>query len=215
MLKWLLTWCGNKNGKVNDVVLTNLYEGDRGIADLYDNNEVLRLWLPEPLRMALSQSSKALDYGESQYLREFLVVYLYGSHELLRMHAYKTGLYYEPPPPPPSPDSEDKILYSRAHMVEVIPGLGKNLVACKLRLPAKLKDDLQELADQRQAPLGRFVREILVQHFLGHTIWPDKGTFSPNDKVIADEWENGGNVGVKIRYEDADKNKGNLVEDFY
>jgi hypothetical protein len=100
-------------------------------------------------------------------------------------------------------------------MVEVIPGLGKNIVACKLRLPAKLKYDLKQLVDQRGAPLGRFVREILVQHFLGHSVWPDKFLSPSSDKSIADEWENGGDRSIEVRYEDADKNKDNLVENFY
>ena len=161
MLKWLLRWCQSDATNDGGSQLTGLYDGDRGIADLHDNDAELRLWLPEPLRMALNQTAKELITSESQYLRELLTIYLYGVHEILRMRANKTGLYFVPPPLP-----DNDIRFSRAAMSDVIPGLGKNIIACKLRLPSKIKNDLQFLANQRGVPLGRFVREILVQHFL-------------------------------------------------
>ncbi|MEQ1621821.1 MAG: hypothetical protein ABL919_10480 [Methylococcales bacterium] len=190
MLKWLLRWYkSDSNSEVQS--LTSLYEGDRGIRDLHDNDAELRLWLPEPLRLALNQTTRELQTTESKYLREFLTVYLYGVHEILRMNANKTGLYFVPPPPPPDPDADSGIRYSKAPMSEVIPGLGKNIIACKLRLPSKIKADIQKLADERGLPLGRFVREILVQHFLGHTVWPDRFVHLPEQQRIADDWVEG------------------------
>jgi predicted DNA-binding protein len=185
MLKWLLRWCKSDATTDGGSQLTGLYDGDRGIADLHDNDAELRLWLPEPLRMALDQTAKELITSESQYLRELLTIYLYGVHEILRMRANKTGLYFVPPPPP-----DNGIRFSKAAMSDVIPGLGKNIIACKLRLPSKMKTDLQFLAERRGIPLGRFVREILVQHFLGHTVWPDRFQEYP-EQQIADNWVDG------------------------
>jgi hypothetical protein len=186
MLKWLLFWKSKNDPGENGSVLTMLYEGDRGLSELHHNDAELRLWLPEPLRIALHQTAQETGCRESQYLREFLVVYLYGVHELLQMRTHKTGLYFLPPPEP----YDTEIQFSRQALSEVIPGLGKNIIPCKLRLPSKLKQDLQQLADKNGMPLGRFAREILVQHFLGHTVWP--GTFhDQTEQKIADDWVNG------------------------
>lgn len=190
MLKWLFYRKKRNDLIENGSALTMLYEGDRGLSELHHNDAELRLWLPEPLRIALHQTAQETDCRESQYLREFLVVYLYGVHELLQMQTHKTGLYFVPPPKQPEPHYDTKIQFSRTSISEVIPGLGKNIIPCKLRLPSKLKEDLQHLADKNGMPLGRYAREILVQHFLGHTVWPGK----MNDQIeqnIADDWVNG------------------------
>ncbi len=113
--------------------LNKLYEGDRGIYDLADNEAVLRLWLPVPLKTAMDEAIVEMGVTGAKYLREFFVVYLYGAHELLRMKAEKTGLYYEPPPAPYS-----GVRYSRAATVDCIPGLGKNIVAAKIRFVSKM-----------------------------------------------------------------------------
>ncbi|OAI09361.1 hypothetical protein A1359_02255 [Methylomonas lenta] len=186
MLKWLFFWKNKSHPGENNCALTALYEGDRGISELHHNDAELRLWLPEPLRIALHQTVQETGCQESQYLREFLVVYLYGVHELLQMRTHKTGLYFVPPPKSYHTD----IRFSRVALSEVIPGLGKNIIPCKLRLPSKLKADLQDLADKNGIPLGRFIREILVQHFLGHTVWPGK-LDDRTEQEVADDWVNG------------------------
>lgn len=124
----------------------------------------------------------------AKYLRKFFVEYLYGAHELLRMKAEKTGLYYEPPPVPRS----EQVFFSRAATVDCIPGLGKNIVATKIKIPQKIKDDLELLANRASVPLGQFTRELLASHFLGHTVWPERiAVWAQNEEKIATDWENG------------------------
>jgi hypothetical protein len=124
MLKWLLRWYkSDSNSEVQS--LTSPYEGDRGIRDLHDNDAELRLWLPEPLRLALNQTTRELQTTESKYLREFLTVYLYGVHEILRMNANKTGLYFVPPPPPPDPDADS---IPKPLCLKLFLGLAKTLL---------------------------------------------------------------------------------------
>ena len=167
--------------------LNKLYEGDRGIDDLADNEAVLRLWLPVPLKTAMDESMAEMGVTGAKYLREFFVVYLYGAHELLRMKTEKTGLYYEPPPAPHS-----GVMYSRAATVDCIPGLGKNIVPIKIKIPQKIKDDLEFLANRAGVPLGQFTRELLVSHFLGHTVWPERITiWAQDEEKNATDWENG------------------------
>jgi len=206
MLGTLLKWfggAGNKPGggksksgepKIGEprAKLNKLYEGDRGIYDLADNEAVLRLWLPVPLKAAMDESIAEMGVTSAKYLREFFVVYLYGAHELLRMKAERTGLYYVPPPVPRSEQISGQIMFSRAATVDCIPGLGKNIVATKIEIPQKIKDDLDFLANRAGVPLSRYTRELLVSHFLGHTVWPERiAVWAQDEEKIATDWENG------------------------
>ncbi|HCC53477.1 MAG TPA: hypothetical protein DEQ20_00910 [Desulfobulbaceae bacterium] len=156
----------------------------RGLHDLSKNDAELRVWLPEEGRAALDAIADRLDVVRAKYLREFLVTYLYGLHELLKMQTEQTGLYYVPPPSnePPLP------LYSRARTEECIPGLGKNIVPLKLYLPQRMKDDLQTLGDRAGVPLSQFVREVLVAHFFGQAFWPDRlrNWFEDQERVVVE-----------------------------
>lgn len=204
MLGTLLKWFGGEGSKPASVEskggaaesgtpapkLNKLYEGDRGIHDLHSNSAVLRIWLPVPAMTAMDESMAKMGITSAKYLRKFFVEYLYGAHELLRMKAEKTGLYYVPPPVPRS--QYDGPRFSRARVVDYIPGLGKNVVPIKLFLHEKMKADLEELAVKAGVPLGQFVREVIVSHFLGHTVWPErKRVWTAEQQQIADDWVNG------------------------
>lgn len=207
MLGTLLKWFGGEGGKpasskAKDIVpesgrspdrLNQLYAGDRGIYDLADNDAVLRLWLPVPLKTAMDEAIAVMGVTGAKYLREFFVVYLYGAHELLRMKADKTGLYYVPSPKPMiSSERSSGVMFSRAATVECIPGLGKNIAATKIKIPQKIKDDLDSLAIRASVPLGQFTRELLASHFLGHTVWPERSeVWAQDEEKIATDWENG------------------------
>lgn len=168
--------------------ILHLYEGDRGIKNLYANNTEMRIWIPESLNVAMKEATEFLNVPLAKHLREFLVIYLYGSHELLCMKEGKTGIFH---PAPPEPRGSG-VMFSRARVVDYIPGLGKNIVPLKLFLHEKMKADLQELADKAELPLSQFVREILVSHFLGHTVWPERNALWTSDQLnIAEGWELG------------------------
>lgn len=218
MLGTLLKWIGGEGGKpasgeskstapeseVQPAKLNKLYEGDRGIYDLHSNNAVLRIWLPVPAKTAMDESMAKMGMTAAKYLRKFFVEYLYGAHELLRMKAEKTGLYYEPPPVPRS----EQVFFSRAATVNCIPGLGKNIVATKIKIPQKIKDDLELLANRTGVPLGQFTRELLVSHFLGHTVWPERiALWGLDEEKNATEWENGIAEGETVSLDDWLKEK--------
>lgn len=164
-----------------------------GLEALHIHGAQLRVWLPEPLRQSMGIVAHDLQTTISQYLREYFVVYLYGSHALAGMLKNGIGIYYTPPPVPKSAtDDVDAPAFSRVHKVEFIPGLGKNIVPLKLYLNEKIKADLQALADKSGIALSQFVREILVSHFLGHTVWPErKQLFTSEQADLAEQWENG------------------------
>lgn len=169
--------------------ILHLYEGDRGIKNLYANDTEMRIWIPEPLNVAMKEATDFLNVKLSKHLRELLVIYLYGLHELLCMKESKTGIFHPEPPPEPRGSG---VMFSRARVVDYIPGLGKNIVPLKLYLHEKMKADLQELADKAELPLSQFAREILVSHFLGHTVWPERQQMLNTEHIaIANEWESG------------------------
>lgn len=179
---------------------------DRGLTDLSQNDAELRLWLPEEGKNALDAIAERLGVVRAKYLREFLVVHLYGLHELLRMQAGETGLYYVPPPASYAPPTSSGYpLFSRARTEECIPGLGKNIFPLKLFLPRRIKDDLQALADRAAVPLSQFVREVLISHFFGQTFWPDRlRNWSESQERVATEWEQGLREG-KVFYPDSEE----------
>ena len=166
-----------------------LYEGDRGITDLYANKAELRVWVAEPMNVAMKEATVNLQERLSGYLRQILAIYLYGAHELLCMSENKTGIFH----PEPTPETRDYDAdFSRARVVDYIPGLGKNIVPLKLFLHEKMKADLQLLADKAELPLSQFVREILVSHFLGHTVWAERNVlWTREQQEIAEGWELG------------------------
>jgi hypothetical protein len=163
------------------------------MADLLANDAQLRIWLPEPLRHSMDLVSRHLDTTFSKYLREYFVVYLYGNHALIDMYNHQTGIFYSPPLQETTTDEDyNAPMFSRVRSVEFIPGLGKNIVPLKIFLNAQIKADLQILADKSGVALSHFVREILVSHFLGHTVWPERQQMLKAEHIaVANQWEAG------------------------
>lgn len=100
-----MLWFSFRKKLINSVGVENMklgpaYEGDRGLANLYGNDAELRVWLPEPLKLAMDEVADYLEKTVSEYLRDLFTVYLYGAHELLGMYENKTGVFYSPPPEP-------------------------------------------------------------------------------------------------------------------
>ncbi len=173
--------------------LNPIYKNRPELKDLLANDAQMRIWLPEPLRVAMDQVVSHLETTLSKYLREYFVVYLYGNYALLDMHKNQTGIFYKPPKKEEIEDGQhDRTMFSRARSIECIPGLGKNIVPLKIFLNAQIKSDLQVLADKAGMALSQFIREILVSHFLGHTVWPERQQMlDVGNTAIANEWESG------------------------
>lgn len=195
--------------------LSPLYEGDRGLHNLTEHDAVLRVWMPTTADIALNDMAVVSDMTASDYLRQCFASYLYGVYELERMRKHHTGVFYDVKKHPddlaaieaelerelakidaqaqsksPIQRTDNPPMFSRARREETIPDLGKNIVPLKLRLATKLKDDLQSLADRAGMPLSRFVREILVSHLLGHTVWPQRfPMIEKAEEQLATDWE--------------------------
>ena len=146
----------------------------RNYGGLNVQDEQLRIWLPDPAKIALIEICERLGMSITAYLTELFATYLYGVHEVMRMRDQQTGLY----------DTHD-LQFSDVDFFEgdetedddpafdePVPEMGKNIFALKIFLPAKLKGGLQQRADKAQTPLGRFARAMICAHLFGRDVGP-------------------------------------------
>ncbi len=48
------------------------------------------------------------------------------------------------------------------------------------------------MADKINIPLSPFVRELLISHLIGHTLWQERlRSWSPIEETVGKEWEEG------------------------
>jgi hypothetical protein len=147
----------------------------------------LRVWLQEPVKLALTEVSKEFERTMSGYVERLFVAHLYGMHELIRMDREQSGIYWQPPPDPKS-----ICRYNSEAIAERIPHLGKNIYGFKMFIAPRIKNDLQAAADRVELPLSRYVRHLLVSHFFGDTFWPHRlPDWFLTKYSKADEWEVG------------------------
>ena len=150
------------------------YEG------LNEQSDQLRIWLPEPAKIALEEISERAESSMTVYLTEYFVSYLYGRHELQRMREKRIGLY-EP----------SRVRYSKMSAeAELPPNLGKNIYALKRFVPEKIKIELQSLAARASMTLGEFARGLICAHMFGQAYGP-KNAFELTvaEERAATEWE--------------------------
>jgi hypothetical protein len=108
----------------------------------------------------------------SEMLRQFFAHHCYGIYAFHVMLSKHPGLFKDPSP----------ILYSRSFTEPPpgkkriytywVPELGKNVVAMKVWVPTRLRNDLQILADHVELNLSQYAREIVISRLLGHGTLP-------------------------------------------
>lgn len=157
-----------------DLALSDGLIPQRNYAGLNVQDEQLRIWLPDPAKIALMEICERLNMSITAYLTELFATYLYGVHEVMRMRDLQSGLYdtddmqfLDTDPYAGSQPEEDSPAFD-----EPVPEMGKNIFALKVFLPAKLKIGLQQRADKAQAPLGRFARAMICAHLFGRDVGP-------------------------------------------
>lgn len=146
----------------------------RNYAGLNVQDKQLRIWLPDPAKVALIEICNRLGMSITAYLTELFATYLYGVHEVMRMRDHQTGLYdtddlqfIDVDPYEDRQTEDDSPAFD-----EPVPEMGKNIFALKIFLPAKLKVGLQQRADKAQAPLGKFARAMICAHLFGRDVGP-------------------------------------------
>lgn len=158
----------------NDLALSADLIPHRNYGGLNVQDEQLRIWLPDPAKIALMEICERLNMSITAYLTELFATYLYGVHEVMRMRDQQTGLY----------DTDDIQLLDADPYAdrqpeddcpafdEPVPEMGKNIFALKIFLPARLKTGLQHRADKANAPLGKFARAMICAHLFGRDVGP-------------------------------------------
>lgn len=154
------------------VTFEQITHGFGDFRDFQEHNAPLKFWLPEPADRALGQFCTLADQSLSEWLRQFFVVYAYGLLALTILHERSPhffrdgrGLLYSIATPQDPPGKKRVATYW-------VPELGKNVAPIKVWIPARLKADLQLLADHAEIPLSQFVREIVISRLLGHGMLP-------------------------------------------
>ena len=157
-----------------DITLSYGLIPPRNYAGLNVQDEQLRLWLPDPAKIALIEICNRLNMSITAYLTELFATYLYGVHEIMRMRDHQTGLYDACDLQFPNVDNSEseETEDDGPAFDEPVPEMGKNIFALKIFLSAKLKSGLQERADKAQAPLGRFARAMICAHLFGRDAGP-------------------------------------------
>ena len=158
-----------------DLTLSDGLIPHRNYAGLNVQDEQLRIWLPDPAKIALIEICDRLNMSITAYLTELFATYLYGIHEVMRMRDHQTGLYdiHDLQFPNADYSEDDKTEDDSPAFDEPVPEMGKNIFALKIFLPGKLKSGLQQRADKAKAPLGRFARAMICAHLFGRAVGPN------------------------------------------
>ena len=153
----------------------------RDYSELNEQDEQLRIWLPDVAKAALEALAERDESSMTVYLTELFTSHLYGYHEVVRMREGRFGLY-EP----------SRARYSRmAATPEIFPSLGKNIVAIKIFVPKKIKIGLQAVATQGGLTLGECTRRIICGFLFGCSYGLNTlNQFENGDLTAATDWEN-------------------------
>ena len=133
--------------------------------DFRTNAVSIKLWLPEKLVAAIDVLCDQHDASRPDVLRWVLFEHVFGRIEFAHLQRRAE----EPPPP-----SKPQVMYSiTRNPQELTPRqinaavLGKATEDLKLFLPARLKLELQDLADAAKQALSDYLRAVLARHLLG------------------------------------------------
>lgn len=151
-----------------------LVESMGDFSDLKVHDTALKFWLPEPATEAIMELCERNGESMSEALRQFFAQHCYGTYAFQIMNEAIPGLFRDPVP----------VKFSRAKAavssgqkrIETywVPELGKNVIPIKVWIPARIKTDLQGLADHVGIKLSQYVREIVISRLLGHGTLPKR-----------------------------------------
>lgn len=157
---------------------TQILDGMGDFNDLARHDTAQKLWLPEPAAEAMKELAARNGDSMSEALRQMLAQHCYGVYAFVVMNEQIPGLFKEPDSSPMystramrnKPEEEDKKRISTYW----VPELGKNVAPIKLWIPARMRRDLQALADHVGIPLSQYLREIVISRLLGHGTLPKR-----------------------------------------
>lgn len=149
-----------------------LVEGIGDFSDLGKHDKALKFWLPEPAAEAIKDLCDRNGDSMSEALRQFFAQHIYGIYAFHLMNETRPRLFRDPPPPKfsiakPPPGKKRIATYW-------VPELGDNVMPIKVWIPARMRSDLQALADHVGIKLSQYCREIVISRLLGHGTLPKR-----------------------------------------
>ncbi len=156
-----------------------------------EQDATIKIWLPEIIARTVKWLADHEGVSQSAWLRERLMVYVYGRVAVQAMHIRHQRT------------QRDEVRFSRravdrtnGRWIYKVPQLGKNTVAFKLWVSEQMRADLQVLADHAQVALSAFAREAIVADMLGRASLPERPEIMGHPTAAAEAWERGEDVPV-------------------
>lgn len=157
--------------------------------DLMQHDTAMKFWLPEPASEAMEELAHLNGDSMSEALRQLFVAHCYGIYAYQVMIKAMPELFS---------DSKGTLFSELAEKAPAgkkrvdtywVPELGKNVVPIKVWIPARVRRDLQSLADHVGIKLSQYIREIIISRLLGHGTLPKRPEMmSASPLTSAEDW---------------------------
>lgn len=145
-----------------------------------DNDVSIRIWWPERIETVIREIVDLQSISKSAFVRDALFQHVYGEHAWLSMRERREGFFYVAP----EIRSAGTPMFSRSS--NHFPSLGKSTRVLKLHLPARLRNDLQVLADAAGQRLSNYIRLQMIPLLLGRRFVLEFAVPSPNPEDESD-----------------------------
>lgn len=146
------------------IVLSN-----RNFDQLKECDVALKFWLPEYVERMIDRMCSFQDTSASDLIRQILFIHLYGRYDLFGLIERQDQTYnlqtrekamYSLCPEKLSPEQEAAKDLERRKT--------QNIADVKVWVPAKMKNDIKQLAQKVEKKPSVYVRELIITHLFGH-----------------------------------------------
>ena len=161
----------------------HIVPSNRNFDQLRDCDVALKFWLPEYVERMIDRMCSFQDTSASDLIRQILFIHLYGRYDLFGLIERQDQTY--------NLKTREKVMFSlcrrelspeeeAAKDLELLKA--RNIADIKVWVPAKMKDDIKQLAQMAGRKPSVYVREVIITHLFGHM--PPDG-ISPTEKPPA------------------------------
>jgi hypothetical protein len=144
------------------IVLSN-----RNFDQLKQCDVALKFWLPEYVERMIDRMCSFQDTSASDLIRQILFIHLYGRYDLFGLIERQDETY--------NLQTREKVRFSLRPLtfeeevaISIEEKNKRNIADVKVWVPAKMKDDIKELAQKAGKKPSVYVRELIITHLFGH-----------------------------------------------
>jgi len=157
----------------------------RNYDELDQCDVAIKFWLPETVEKKIDEMCAFQDTSASDLIRQILFIHLYGRYDLFGLVERQIMTYQLKKKP--------RIFYSIAkeHVCtepekSYTPQVEKSVADFKVWIPARIKTDVQALAQRAGKKPSAYIREVIITHLFGH-FPPDAITINATPPDGSDE----------------------------